>query len=230
MNERETRKYHRLRSEDPYLPARNALAAARSTTYGEWHGDTLVFYQGGFEVRVTVDEESRAPRDGDYGHYVDARSWDQGLEVSTFEDAPLGLPARHFRHPSASRDVYDHFVPDDVEDQFGYYRRMGASRSVARDLTVAWTERWVAELMQSLAYYDVKVSACMNGVELGTTYTAFDVMDDELESMAEEVGRDAAYEAIAEAEERLAELVQAAEDRGELFDHENDEHYERSVA
>lgn len=73
-----------------------------------------------------------------------------------------------------------YFIPSEMDDQFAYYRRNGASRAVAWDLTKAWVEQQISDLFSGpLLNLVVTVEAWREGVELASTSMGTDIIDND---------------------------------------------------
>lgn len=165
--------YRKVRTSNVLLPAVVALSIARSETRSlpdgteiESAGERMTFMCDGFNIRIRARIESHAPKDGDYGQYVEACRYSEHDKPA--QETPMGLPVAHFRYPSRERHSFPYFYPDYVEDMFNDYRAHGCSKSVARDMIVSWLEDWIGRL-PDLVYVDIIVTAYRNGIELAST-------------------------------------------------------------
>lgn len=216
MTEDQRREFDRYRREHPFASLTSAYDWATRSTATGWttnqdlfpHFEAVKEHEG-FTIRLRATMESTAPKPDrnnhtDYGTYDSGRENNYGERV--LSDTPLGLPSRHFRYATATRDTWEFFVPDDLEERFEMFRAAGQSKSVARDLTIEWLAKWLPELM-SLEYWDIEITAERGGVELGRYSTQVDFIDPEAADFiasAEDWGID---EALAEARGHLDELA-----------------------
>jgi hypothetical protein len=227
MNNATLRAYRASRKKYPTMGADRALAIARyeATTYDDWEedssGERVTTERDGFKIVLRAVLESNCPQpqgrrtnysvEADYGTYVAAVGRDHSPHYypTPALPPPMGLPAAHFKHPTATRDVWEFFYLDYIEDEYAAYRKSGMSKSVARDQLVAWIERTVSELMTDLAYYDVTVKVYRNDIELGASSMTYDTLTDgrseEFIGFALEHGL--VDEALDEAKQALANLV-----------------------
>jgi hypothetical protein len=184
------------------LPAATALAIARmytkeygwepvSGSYDRWTREV-----DGFQVELSAVTESTYAKDGEgMGHYVRTRQSYVGHDNPDLdEETPLGLPASHFIYATASRDVYQAFFPDNVEEQYEWARTQGGmSRGVARDWVTEWVSTLVRECCsEDYVYLDLKVTVRRSGITLGTDTLGdcdfIDVRDADVFAMVEDHG------------------------------------------
>jgi hypothetical protein len=172
MNPTIEREYRKQRAK--FAPAKTALAIARmyERDYG-WEPageDRFTREQNGFTITLYAAVESCFVKPDDGGHYVRTRESYVGHDGPNLAEAtPLHLPATHFLYSTGSRDAYEAFFPDYVEDQYQWARTTGGmSRGVARDYITLWVTTLVSEYCSSdYVYYDLRVTASKNGIRLG---------------------------------------------------------------
>lgn len=224
-------KYRKLRRENPYLPAHHALAIAKAKIErGDWEQDAhdrwTLELEGGLTALLTVETESIFPKDHDYGEYADAVSsdydWDwEGNYPRPAADLPLNLPYTIFHCASYSHSSgsggYPYFIPDGVEDRFNEFRKAGASKAVAWDLTRQWVEDTVRSFFGGpLTYLDVGVEIRRtvqhdgridSDVVLGSSHMGTSIIDDEDgHDHVFELAQEMLPEALDEARETLNDL------------------------
>lgn len=224
LNEHELRNYRRLRRETPLLAARYALSIIRSRgkshDWTETGHDTWTMERDGFFLTLTTDVESIYPAPGDgFGEYVDEvrgwtslgghDEWGGNYREPRLDDGrfPLGLPYTAFRYTGATQGDGGYFVPDEIEEQYDYYRREGQSKSVAWDLTRQWVEARISDYFgEPLSYVNVTITVEREGVELGSSTMGTTILDDwsYIFEMADEHGM--VEDAIEEARDTLGRL------------------------
>jgi hypothetical protein len=190
MDDKTKQKYHKIRSDNPFYSAADALRWAKHTPRNdEWEqkpGDYDAYYReiDGFEVKLTFETESMCPQEGDMGHYVEGARHDYewgGNYPRPVEDLPLNLPYTSFASGAYSQDrhAWPYWVPSEVEEQFAYYRRMGQSKQVAWELTKQWVEDMIRSFFGGPLYYGIVfVSVWKEGVELGNASIGTSYVDD----------------------------------------------------
>lgn len=195
MDDKIKEKYAKNRRNHPWMSAKNALDwAKRERDYSaDWDyvsntGSTYSREVDGFTVTLKINHDSQFPEDGDMGHYVNGISsynWSSGEWSGNYpepnEDFPLNLPYTSFASGSYSQDrhAYPYWVPDGVEEQFVFYRRNGASKSVAWDLTKEWVEQMIKDFFGGpLVYVYVTVTVSKDGIELGGDSIGTNYVDD----------------------------------------------------
>lgn len=190
MNAMHARKYRQLRRDHPLASARDLLRWAKAPDASEgWqstrHDGRWTREVEGYQICLRVEDESIYPHEDEYGHYVaevrgDNYEW-CGNYPEPAEALPLGLPYTAFRYDGYDRgDDGGYFVPVGVEDQYDYYRGLGQSKSVARQLTRDWIESTISSYFSSpLINAEIIIEACKAGVllgvaSIGTSYTGDD--------------------------------------------------------
>lgn len=201
MDDRTLERYRKFRSEHPFIPAKSALAFAKSPDYeGLWEergsGNPLWTREvEGLTIKLHCEDESIYPMpnrhgDTDYGSYVEEqRHWQdylpdwEGQWAPPVTDAPLGMPYTAIRYSGpgwVQSEGTGYFIPDGIEEEFDCLRRMGQSKQVAWDLTREWVESQLTMLFQSpLTYMDVIVEAWSDDTELATTSMHTDISGDD---------------------------------------------------
>jgi hypothetical protein len=161
MDDRTLERYRKFRSEHPFIPAKSALAFAKSPDYErlwEEHGSGNPVWTReveGLTIKLHCEDESIYPMpnrhgDTDYGSYVEEqRHWQdyrpdwEGQWAPPVTDAPLGMPYTAIRYSGpgwVQGEGTGYFIPDGIEEEFDCLRRMGQSKQVAWDLTREWVE------------------------------------------------------------------------------------------
>jgi hypothetical protein len=171
MDDRTLERYRKFRSEHPFIPAKSALAFAKSPDYErlwEEHGSGNPVWTReveGLTIKLHCEDESIYPMpnrhgDTDYGSYVEEQ--------------------RHWQDYRPDWEGTGYFIPDGIEEEFDCLRRMGQSKQVAWDLTREWVESQLTMLFQSpLTYMDVIVEAWSDDTELATTSMHTDISGDD---------------------------------------------------
>lgn len=212
-------KYMKYRREHPRLPASYALRWAKtpdlSTKWEEHNYNRFTREEGPFEIELTFETESQCPMDDDhYGRYVDGRSgWDSawdGNYPEPVEPFPLGLPYTSFASGAYSQDrnAWPYFIPNGIDEHFGYLRGEGTSKSVAWDELKQWVEDQIEMLFGGpLEYVSVDVNVKLDDVELGSASMLTDIVfDKEGTNHIFEIAEDMIPEAIEEAKSKVNEI------------------------
>lgn len=225
MDTRTLTRYHKIRRENPLLPATHALEWARASAHAgdDWREarghQTWTREVEGFTVTLREVSESIYPKPGDdgLGDYAqeardDYGEW-QGAYPAPAATLPLGLPYTAFRYSGpgwTQGEEPGYFIPANIEEEYDALRKRGQSRSVAWDMMHEYVKDTLDSFFSApLTYCVLEVTVSREGVDLaseviGTSYVDDDDGRGDIFTCVEEHGL--IEEAISEARATLDEL------------------------
>lgn len=204
------------------IPARYALALARTDHHPlvPDYGSPVTFDRDGFTITATLDYDGGMTlADLGYGHFLDgSEDWRTGYERRPDPDA-VPNPHRDSRNPSNGAGWYVPGAAGTLRERYAEYRRdeYGMSRAVAWDKARESVEDELRTVTDDYgpAAYVLRVEASRNGIDLGSASLGgievgqWDpITRSHGEAYLAEAMDDIAPEAIAEAREALAGLLE----------------------